>query len=82
MANDSNHVLVPYQELSKEVLLGIVEEFVNREGTNYGPREYTLEEKVTSVMRQLEQDRARIVFDPETESCTIVTSDTLSKSQQ
>ena len=79
MSRPQDYIHVPYQELSEKVLLGIIEEFVNREGTDYGLREYTLEEKVAAVLRQLECGQAKIVFDPSTESCTIVTSETLAK---
>jgi uncharacterized protein YheU (UPF0270 family) len=59
-------------ELSPEVLRAVVESFVLREGTDYGEREFSLEEKVAQVLRQLERDEARIVFDPETQSVNIV----------
>jgi uncharacterized protein len=63
---------IPYSELSPRALLGVVESFVLREGTDYGAREYSLEEKVEHVMRQLRCGEARIVFQPETETVTIV----------
>lgn len=63
---------VPLAALSPAALRGVVEEFVNREGTDYGLRERTLDEKVRDVMRQLERGEAVIVFDPETRSTTIV----------
>ena len=63
---------VPVSELAPDVLVALVESFVLREGTDYGPREFTLEEKVREVIRQLERREARIVFDPETESVTIL----------
>ena len=50
----------------------IIEEFVLREGTDYGQGEYSLEEKVADVERQLERGVARIVFDPKSETCDIV----------
>ena len=62
---------VPYGELSAELLHAVVESFVLREGTDYGERELSLEEKVAGVMRQLRKGEAKIVFDPETESVTI-----------
>jgi uncharacterized protein YheU (UPF0270 family) len=67
-------VVVPYEELSPEALQGVLEAFVLREGTDYGEREYSLQEKVAHVLRQLERGEARIVFDPETESVDIVVS--------
>jgi len=42
------------------------------EGTDYGVRERTLDEKVRDVMRQLERREAKVVFDPETRTTTIV----------
>ena len=61
-------------ELSPEALRGLVESFINREGTDYGERERTLDEKVADVMRQLEDGSARIVFEPESESIGIVSA--------
>ena len=39
-----HHVEIPYRELSEVALRGVVESFVLREGTDYGPRDYSLEE--------------------------------------
>ena len=60
-------------QLSPAALRGLVEEYVSREGTDYGHADWTLEEKVTQVFRQLERGEARIVFDIELESASIVT---------
>ncbi len=65
-------VEIPRAELSPQALRGVVEAFVNREGTDYGAVERTLDEKVADVMRQLERGEARVVFDPGTESVTIL----------
>jgi hypothetical protein len=59
-------------QLSPAALRGLVEEYVSREGTDYGHADWTLEEKVTQVFRQLERGEARIVFDLELESASIV----------
>jgi uncharacterized protein YheU (UPF0270 family) len=63
---------VPHTLLSPDALLGLVESFVLREGTDYGATEFTHEQKVAQVMAQLESGDARIVFDPETESVTLL----------
>ena len=65
-------VSIPYKELSAEALQGVLESFVLREGTDYGEREFTLEQKVAHVMRQLERSEVRIIFDPNTQSVDIV----------
>lgn len=67
-------VEVPYGELSAELLHAVVESFVLREGTDYGEREYSFEDKVAHVMRQLKKGEAKILFDPESESVTIAVS--------
>ena len=64
-------VEVPYGDLSAELLHAVVESFVLREGTDYGEREYSFEDKVAHVMRQLKKGEAKILFDPESESVTI-----------
>ena len=65
-------VEVPYNELSADLLNAVIESFVLREGTDYGEKEFSLEEKVARVVRQLKRAEAKIVFDPGTESVTIV----------
>ena len=65
-------VPIPFRELSADALRGVVEAFVLREGTDYGQHEFTLDEKVAHVMRQLERGEAYIVFDPNTESVDVV----------
>ena len=65
-------IMVPYRELSPEALRGVMESFVLREGTEYGARDFTLEEKLAHVYRQLERNEAQIVFDPATETIHII----------
>jgi len=65
-------VEIPYAELSPDALRGVIENFVLREGTEYGDRDYSLDEKVAHVTRQLERNEAQILFDPASESVTLV----------
>lgn len=65
-------VVVPHSELSADALRGVVESFVLREGTDYGEQEFSLEQKLAHVYRQLERAEAQIVFDPSTETIDIV----------
>jgi hypothetical protein len=67
-----NWVTVPYTELAQELLHAVVESYVLREGTDYGEREFSLQEKVAHVISQLKRGEARIVFDPDTESVSII----------
>lgn len=68
----SRTVEVEPSSLSADALRGVVEEFVTRDGTDYGAVERSLEEKVADVLRQLERREVRIVFDPETGSVNLL----------
>ena len=63
---------IPYTELSPDTLRSLIEEFVSREGTDYGQSAYTIDDKVRHVMRQLENKRAYINYDADSASCNIV----------
>lgn len=65
-------VVVPHTELGADLLRAVIESFVLREGTDYGEQEFSLEQKVAKVMRQLERREAQIVFDPDTETVAIL----------
>jgi uncharacterized protein len=65
-------VAVPYTELSADALQGVIDNYILREGTDYGDRTFSHEQKVAQVRRQLERGEARIVFDPLDSSVTIV----------
>jgi uncharacterized protein len=64
-------VEVPYRQLSADLLNAVIESFVLREGTDYGEKEFSLEDKVARVIGQLKRGEAKILFDPETESVTV-----------
>ncbi len=61
-------IVIALEDLDAETLGGLVEAFVNREGTDYGASERSFESKVEDVLRQLRSGEALIVFDPETET--------------
>ena len=59
-------------DLEPDTLRAVVESFVLREGTDYGERETSLEDKVAQVLIQLRRGEAHITFDPASESVTVV----------
>lgn len=65
-------VVVPHAQLAPDLLRAVIESFVLREGTDYGEREFSLDQKVQRVVRQLERGEAQIMFDPDTDSVAIV----------
>lgn len=75
-------VEIPFGKLSSDALDGVIEEFVSREGTDYGERAFSMTDKKALVRTQLERGSARLIFDPETESCNIVTREELAALRQ
>jgi len=65
-------VEVPYTDLREDLLHAVVESFVLREGTDYGEKELSLEDKAARILIQLQKREAKIVYDPGSESVTIV----------
>lgn len=59
-------------QLSREALLGLIQEFVTRDGTDYGAVEQALETKIAQVERQIAAGEVVIVFDPESETANLV----------
>jgi len=66
---------IPYQELADATLTAIIEEFITREGTDYGDYEYSLEQKVTQVKRQLHRGEVCVSYDPQTQSCQLLAAE-------
>ena len=67
-------VLVPWDQLSPSALQSVMEEYVTREGTEYGERDVALIDKVRDVRRQLERGEVVVVFDLATQSANLVTA--------
>ena len=65
-------VVVQHTELAADLLHAVVESYVLREGTDYGEKEFSLEDKVAHVISRLKRGEARIVFDPESETVSII----------
>jgi uncharacterized protein len=72
VGSDQEPIEVPHAELSADALLGVIKAFVLQEGTDYGEREFTLEQKIAHVRAQLESGDAQILFDPDSGSVGIV----------
>lgn len=66
-------MIIPYQKISPDALQGLIEEFITREGTDYGEMEFSLTQKVNQVKQQLMRGEIVIVFDSITESVSILT---------
>ena len=63
---------IPYTELSQEALLGVMDAFILREGTDYGHEEITIDQKRSRVLSMLQSGEAEIVFYQESDHVDIV----------
>jgi len=55
-------MIIPWQQLEAETLTNLIENFVLREGTDYGEQERSLAQKVADVQRQLASGEAVLVW--------------------
>ena len=67
--------IIPVNKLSPQALEGVIDEFISREGTDYGAIEASREMKFTLVKQKLEAGAAVLVFDDETETTNILLAD-------
>ena len=70
-------MIVPWQDISSETLISLIEEYVSRDGTDYGDYEVPLATKVDQVRNLLKQELAVIWFDEATEAISIFTKEQL-----
>lgn len=66
-------MIIPYAQISADALQGLIEEFITRDGTDYGETEVSLAQKVEQVKRQLVRGDIVIAFDAASESVSILT---------
>lgn len=64
--------IVPYDQLAPQTLRALIEEFVTRDGAVHGHADAAIESQIAEVQRHLSAGKVVIVFDHETESCTIL----------
>ena len=62
---------IPVNKLSPEALQGVINEFISRDGTDYGEIEVSPETIFRHVKHKLENGLAVLIFDDETETTNI-----------
>ena len=67
--------IIPVNKLSAKALRGVIEEFISRNGTDYGEIEASLETNFRQVKNKLENGSAVLIFDDETETTNIFLAD-------
>ncbi len=60
-------VQIPVNRLDPETLSALLEEYASRDGTDYGLRERSLEEKTADLRRQLDGGELALVYDLDSE---------------
>jgi uncharacterized protein YheU (UPF0270 family) len=65
-------MIIPWQDLAEDTLRNLLEEYVSRDGTDYGEQEVSLARKVLQVQRQLQDKILVIWFDQATASTTLL----------
>ena len=70
---EADAMVIPHDRLSPDALEALILEFVTRDGTELSDDQ----NKIDQVRRRLEQGYAVVTFDPDTETCNIVTTDSL-----
>jgi uncharacterized protein len=65
-------MIIPYKQLSPEALLGLIEDFVTRDGTDYGEQDFSLTQKVQQIQAQIIRGDVVVVFDTATETVSLL----------
>ena len=71
-------MIIPHTEIATDTLHALIEEFVTRDGTDYGEHDVPVAKKVQQVIAQLERKEIFIVYSELHESCNLITKDALS----
>ncbi|ALC15603.1 hypothetical protein DSOUD_0816 [Desulfuromonas soudanensis] len=65
-------VEVPYERIHPETLKKMVQEFVTRDGADWGDAGCSLAEKVEEVLEQLKSRRVRVVLDLKSQTANFI----------
>lgn len=65
-------MIIPLEQINEETLTAIIEEFILREGTDYGVIDASKVDKIAQVKLQLQQGSAIIVYSELHESVNIL----------
>ena len=73
--HDTDHeqgVDIPHEQLDPQTLRRLIQEFVSRDGADWGDTGGSLEEKVAQVMRQLRENQVKVVYDLASQTANLV----------
>lgn len=65
-------MLIPWEQIPADTLRALIEEFVSREGTDYGEYEVALSGKVEQVLKQIQAGEVLITWDEAAQSAGLL----------
>jgi len=65
-------MIIPHEQINPDTLKRLIEEFVTRDGTDYGWNDTPLATKISQVLQQVKQGSVVIVYDSELQSCNLL----------
>ena len=68
-------MIVPWQDVHADSLQNLIEEFVSRDGTDYGEHEIPVSSRVEQVRQLLRRGKVVIWFDEATETVSVFETD-------
>jgi uncharacterized protein YheU (UPF0270 family) len=75
-------MIIPYEQLDQITLNNLVEQYILREGTDYGEIEFSLAQKTQQVLAQIKNESIYIIYSELHESVTLVSKEELKQSQK
>ena len=70
-------MIIPYKELSADALQALIEDFVTRDGTDYGPDEMSMQDKAAHLRALPQSGDMLITYNEDTETCGLVRKEEL-----
>ncbi|MFQ3325292.1 MAG: hypothetical protein ACI90U_003130 [Pseudomonadales bacterium] len=65
-------MIIPENQLPAEKLRAVIENFIPREGIDYGETEYSLDDKVEQILLLIKRKQFVILFDKDSESISLM----------
>lgn len=75
-------MIIPIEQLSTDTLMSIIEDYILREGTDYGAIDASKEAKVTQILQQLKSGSAVLVYSELHESVNILPAEQFNPQQE
>ena len=75
-------MIIPLEKIQADTLYAIIEDFILREGTDYGETDTSKADKIAQVALQLKQGKAVLVYSELYESVNILPSEQFNHAEE